>query len=52
MRLAPIPMYFEDDGEQASAMAGESSRVTHGTPMAVDACRFLPPYSLARCAAS
>ena len=40
MRLAPVPMFFEDDAERAIAMAGESSRTTHGTAMAVDACRY------------
>jgi ADP-ribosyl-[dinitrogen reductase] hydrolase len=40
MRLAPVPMYYEDDGARAIRMAANSSRVTHGTAMAVDACRY------------
>jgi ADP-ribosylglycohydrolase len=41
MRLAPIPMYFLDDPEQAIEMAADSSRTTHGAFAAVDACRYL-----------
>ncbi len=41
MRLAPVPMFYLNDPAQAIAMAGESSRTTHGAPAAVDACRFL-----------
>jgi ADP-ribosyl-[dinitrogen reductase] hydrolase len=40
MRLAPVAMYYEDDGARAVRMAADSSRVTHGTAMAVDACRY------------
>jgi ADP-ribosyl-[dinitrogen reductase] hydrolase len=40
MRLAPVVLFFEDDGELAIRMAADSSRVTHATPMAVDACRY------------
>ena len=41
MRLAPVPLYFANDPEQAIAMSAESSRMTHGTETAVDACRYL-----------
>ena len=40
MRLAPVPMRFVHDPELAVRMAADSSRTTHGTPMAVDACRY------------
>ena len=41
MRLVPIPLYFANNPEQAIAMSAESSRTTHGTETAVDACRYL-----------
>ena len=41
MRLAPIPMAYARDPVRAIAMAGESSRTTHGATTAVDACRYL-----------
>jgi ADP-ribosylglycohydrolase len=40
MRLAPIPLRFSDDPELAITRAAESSRTTHGTREAVDACRY------------
>lgn len=40
MRLAPIPVFFYDDPEQAISYAAESSRVTHGAMDAVEACRY------------
>jgi ADP-ribosylglycohydrolase len=40
MRLAPIPLFFASNPKQAIHYAGESSRTTHGTKMAVDACRY------------
>jgi ADP-ribosyl-[dinitrogen reductase] hydrolase len=40
MRLAPVPLFFLQDPEQAIHYAGESSRTTHGTRAAVDACRY------------
>ena len=43
MRLAPIPMFYYPDPEQAVFHAGESSRTTHGSRECVDACRL---YSL------
>jgi ADP-ribosylglycohydrolase len=41
MRLAPVTMYFADRPKEAIEIAGESSRTTHGTATAVDACRYL-----------
>jgi ADP-ribosylglycohydrolase len=41
MRLAPVPLFFASNPEQAIAMSAESSRTTHGTETAVDACRYL-----------
>jgi ADP-ribosyl-[dinitrogen reductase] hydrolase len=40
MRLAPVPVFFASNPEQAVHYAGESSRTTHGTKAAVDACRY------------
>ena len=40
MRLAPVPIFFFPDVEQAIVRAAESSRTTHGAPAAVDACRY------------
>jgi ADP-ribosyl-[dinitrogen reductase] hydrolase len=40
MRLAPVPLFFASDPEPAIHYAGESSRTTHGTRAAVDACRY------------
>lgn len=41
MRLAPVPMRFAADPDSAVWYAAESSRTTHATPEAVDACRYL-----------
>ncbi len=41
MRLAPVPMFFANDAEQAIHLAGESSRTTHGTIACIDACRSM-----------
>lgn len=40
MRLAPVPLYFARNPELAIRMAADSSRTTHGTAAAVDACRY------------
>lgn len=40
MRLAPAVLFFASDAELAIRMAGDSSRTTHGTAAAVDACRY------------
>jgi ADP-ribosylglycohydrolase len=41
MRLAPIPMYFAKEPRLAVEMSGQSSRTTHGSVLAIDACRYL-----------
>jgi len=41
MRLAPVPLFYAQDPEQAILMSEESSRTTHGAQTAVDACRYL-----------
>ena len=40
MRLAPVPLFFARDPEEAVRMSGESSRTTHGTAACIDACRY------------
>jgi ADP-ribosyl-[dinitrogen reductase] hydrolase len=40
MRLAPIPLFFASNPKEAIHYSGESSRTTHGTKAAVDACRY------------
>ena len=41
MRLAPIPMFYAREPEQAVHFSGESSRTTHQTTACIDACRYL-----------
>ena len=41
MRLAPVPLFYVQNPVKAIELAGESSRTTHGTRAAVDACRYL-----------
>ena len=41
MRLAPISLFYMGRGDDAIAVAGESSRTKHGTEVAVDASRYL-----------
>ncbi len=40
MRLAPVPMFFAPDAERAIRYSAESSRTTHGSVEAIDACRL------------
>ena len=40
MRLAPVPLFYGHDPLAAMVWSGESSRTTHATPAAVDACRY------------
>lgn len=40
MRLAPIAMFYADDMDSAIKYAGLSSRTTHNSQEAEDACRF------------
>lgn len=41
MRLAPVPLFFASNPLEAIEKSAESSRTTHGSPEAVDACRYL-----------
>ena len=41
MRLAPICIYYADDITQAVHYASLSSQTTHGSPIAVDSCRYM-----------
>lgn len=40
MRLAPVPMFYANNPEEAIRLSGDSSRTTHGAATAVDACRY------------
>lgn len=40
MRLIPIPLYFRSDPKQAIKNAGLSSKITHGSQMCSDACKY------------
>ncbi len=40
MRLAPVPLAFAGEPEEAIRLAGEMSRTTHAAPEPVDACRY------------
>lgn len=40
MRLAPVPLAYANDPQQALLRAGESSQTTHGARTCVDACRY------------
>ncbi|PZE21850.1 ADP-ribosylglycohydrolase family protein [Paenibacillus xerothermodurans] len=40
MRLAPVPLYFARDPEEAIIRSGDSSLTTHGSILSVDACRY------------
>jgi ADP-ribosyl-[dinitrogen reductase] hydrolase len=40
MRLAPVPMFYAANPDQATLMAAESSLTTHGTAACLDACRY------------
>lgn len=40
MRLAPVPLFFASSREAATERSGESSLATHGTPEAMDGCRY------------
>ncbi|MBA4148333.1 MAG: ADP-ribosylglycohydrolase family protein [Verrucomicrobia bacterium] len=41
MRLAPVPLFYFSNPEQAIHLSGESSRTTHQARTAIDACRYL-----------
>lgn len=40
MRLAPVPLFFAANPDEAIRLAGESSRTTHGARAAIDSCRY------------
>ena len=40
MRLAPVPMFYRADRDQARHYCGESSRTTHGATECIAACRL------------
>lgn len=40
MRLAPVPMFYVRDPEQAREKGALSARTTHGTTECLDACRY------------
>ncbi len=40
MRLAPAPLFYAADPEEAVRMSGESSRTTHAARTCIDACRY------------
>ncbi|MGB7444537.1 MAG: ADP-ribosylglycohydrolase family protein [Coleofasciculaceae cyanobacterium] len=41
MRLGPVPLFYANTPQEAIAKSADSSRTTHATPAAVDACRYL-----------
>jgi ADP-ribosyl-[dinitrogen reductase] hydrolase len=41
MRLAPVPLYFRSDWNQAIELAGKSSKTTHGANECIECCRLL-----------
>jgi ADP-ribosyl-[dinitrogen reductase] hydrolase len=41
MRLAPVPMFYAGNANEALDRAADSSRTTHAAKTAVDACRYL-----------
>jgi ADP-ribosylglycohydrolase len=40
MRLAPVPLFYARNPEEAVERSADSSRTTHGAPNCVDACRY------------
>ena len=40
MRLAPVPLFFNRRPSLGVELSGQSARLTHGSNVAVDACRF------------
>ncbi len=41
MRLAPVPLFYASQPQEALEKSAASSRTTHGAQTAVDACRYL-----------
>jgi len=40
MRLAPVPLFYAPNPEEAVERSADSSRTTHGAPNCLDACRY------------
>ncbi|MCR8631917.1 ADP-ribosylglycohydrolase family protein [Paenibacillus radicis (ex Xue et al. 2023)] len=40
MRLAPVPLYYAANPQEAIVKSGDSSLTTHGSILTVDACRY------------
>lgn len=40
MRLAPVPLFYARNPQEAVKKSGESSRTTHGNRLAIDACYY------------
>ena len=40
MRLAPVPLFYANNPQDAIKFSGESSKTTHGNQVPIDACRF------------
>jgi ADP-ribosyl-[dinitrogen reductase] hydrolase len=40
MRLAPVPLFYARNPEEAIQRSADSSHTTHGAPNCVDACRY------------
>ncbi|CAF1941544.1 unnamed protein product [Rotaria magnacalcarata] len=41
VRLASVPIFYYRNPETAVELSGQSARLTHGDPRAIDACRYL-----------
>jgi ADP-ribosylglycohydrolase len=41
MRLASVPLFYSAEPEKAVFYSGKSSRTTHGSELAIDACRYM-----------
>jgi len=41
MRLAPVPLFYRRDTEDAIEKSGESSRTTHGSVLSVDSTKYM-----------
>ncbi len=41
MRLAPVPLYFHTNPQEAIEYSGLSTKTTHGALAAIDSCRYL-----------
>ncbi|WP_048815682.1 ADP-ribosylglycohydrolase family protein [Methanosalsum zhilinae] len=41
MRLAPVPLAFAEDPQKAIELSGKSSKTTHNSRIAIDACRYM-----------